>query len=330
VAASRRYPLEVGSTAPIATPANAAKRTSEERIGIAAAIAAAIIYGAAYPATAVALRSFSPLAVAGLSCTLALVIVTGLAAARVLPSPAVEAMTRPRLARLTVLSLLGGILFIVGVNIAVAIAGSTITGFVAPLYAVFATMFAVPLLGERIRSTTVLAFGLAFVGTALLAGPGPTGAPAGGVVLALVSAAMFGLYLVLARRWGAAYRLDGTLITIANLVGRGPILLVAAFVLEPGRVIPTHPDPAAILALLTIVFGSSTSGNLLLIASVRRIPAGRASVALLLTPVASAAIAAIVLGDRLPPAGVLGAALILAGIALATGALMRRRGLVAD
>ena len=62
---------------------------------MAAAIAAAVIYGAAYPATAVAIRSFSPLAVAGLSCTLALVIVVGLAITGVLPAPAVGSMTRP-------------------------------------------------------------------------------------------------------------------------------------------------------------------------------------------------------------------------------------------
>ena len=90
---------------------------------MAAAIAAAIIYGAAYPATAVALRSFSPLAVAGLSCTLALVLVVGLAVAGVLPRPAVASLTWPRLSRLIVLALLGGILFITGVNIAVAITG---------------------------------------------------------------------------------------------------------------------------------------------------------------------------------------------------------------
>ena len=113
-------------------------------------------------------------------------------------------MTGPRLIRLVALALLGGILFIAGVNIAVAIAGPTITGFVAPLYAVFGTLFAVPLLGERIRPATFVAFGLAFAGTALLAGAVPTSAAAGGVALALVSAAMFGLYLVLARRWGAA------------------------------------------------------------------------------------------------------------------------------
>ena len=296
---------------------------AEERIGLAAAIAAAIIYGAAYPATAVALRSFSPLAVAGLSCTLALLIVGSLAAAGVLPRPGVDSMTWPRLSRLVTLALLGGVLFIVGVNIAVAIAGPTITGFVAPLYAVFATLFAVPLLGEHVRPTTILAFGLAFIGTGLLAGAVPAGAPLGGIALGLLAAAMFGLYVVLARRWGAPYRLDGTLITIANLLGRGPVLLLAAWLLDPAKVIPAAPDPAAIIALLTIAFGSSAAGNLLLMASVRRVPAGRASSALLLTPVASAVIAAVVLGDRLSPTGLVGAACILVGMALASGLLGR-------
>ena len=134
---------------------------------------------------------------------------------------------------------------------------------------------------------------------------------------------MFGLYVVLARRWGARYRLDGTLVTIANLLGRGPVLLAAAFLLDPGKVVPAAPDPAAIVALLTIAFGSSAAGNLLLMASVRRVPAGRASGALLLTPVASAVIAAVVLGERLSPMGLVGAACILVGMALASGLLGR-------
>ncbi len=303
---------------------------ADARLGMGAAIGAAVIYGAAYPATAVALRSFSPLAVAGLSCTLALVIMVGLVAAGFLPRMSSATMDRPRLARLTLLSLLGGLLFIVSVNIAVAISGPTITGFVAPLYAVFATVFAVPLLGERIRASTVVAFVLAFAGTVLLAGTVPTGVPPGGVLLALAAAAMFGLYVVLARRWSRPYHLDGTLITIGNLVGRGPVLLVAAAVLNPGPVIPAQPDPAAVVALLTIVFGSSTSGNLLLLAAVRRVPAGRASAALLLTPVASAVIAAVVLGDRLPPLGVAGATLILAGMAVASGLFGWRRAAVVE
>ena len=39
------------------------------------------------------------------------------------------------------------------------------------------------------------------------------------------AAVMFGLYIVLARRWGRRYALDGTLVTIANLAARGPLLL---------------------------------------------------------------------------------------------------------
>lgn len=295
---------------------------------MAAALAAAVIYGAAYPATAVALRSFSPLAVAGLSCSLALVIVIGLVLSGVLPKLPDTTMTTPRLARLVLLGLLGGLLFIVGVNIAVAISGPTITGFVAPLYAVLATLFAVPLLRERVRVTTLVAFGLAFTGTAFLAGAVPTGTPVLGVLLALAAAAMFGLYVVLARRWGRRYHLDASLVTIAILVARGPVLLIAALIMDPGRVVPAAPDPAAMIALLTIVFGASISGNLLLMASVRRVPAGRTSAALLVTPVASAVIAAVVLGERLSPIGILGAGLILAGMAIASGLLALRRAKV--
>ena len=104
-------------TAPVTTLAADQSRAREERLGVAAAAGAAIVYGAAYPATAVALRSFSPLAVAGISCTLALVAVIGLALAGVLSRPAVDSLTGPRLIRLLILALLGGVLFIVGVNI---------------------------------------------------------------------------------------------------------------------------------------------------------------------------------------------------------------------
>ncbi len=298
---------------------------ADARAGMAAALGAAVVYGAAYPATAIALRSFSPLAVAGLSCTLAVLVVIGLAAGGVLPRPGLSDMSIARAWRLGALAVLGGIGFIVGVNIAVAASGPTITGFIAPLYAVLATLFAVPLLGEPIRSTTLVAFALAFAGTALLAGAVPAGEAAAGVVFALGSAALFGLYLVLARRWGARYRLDGTLIVIANLVGRGPVLLVAALILDPAGVVPASPDPGAIIALLSIAFGASMVGNLLLMASVRRIPAARTSAALLLTPVASAAIAAVLLGERLPPGGLVGAGLILAAMGFASGIVTWRR-----
>ena len=69
--------------------------------------------------------------VAGLANSIALVIVVGLAVVGVLPRTSPEPLTPPRLARLVVLASLGGLLFIAATNIAVALSGPTITGFVA-------------------------------------------------------------------------------------------------------------------------------------------------------------------------------------------------------
>jgi probable blue pigment (indigoidine) exporter len=291
----------------------------DERLGLAFAAVAAIIYGAAYPATAIALRSFTPLGIAALACTLALPVVIGLGAIGWLPRPSFAGLDRPRLIRLVVLSALGGLVFIAAINVAVALSGPTITGFVAPLYAVAAALLAVPLLGERVRGATIVAFAIAIAGTVLLAGGVPDTDSLLGVAMALAGALCFGLYIVLARRWGRRYALDGTLVTIGNLVGRGPILLVVELLRAPGSLIPAAPDPAAVISVLAIALGPSSAANLLLMASVRRVPAGRTSAVLLLTPISSALFAALLLQDLLAPIQVVGAALILIGIAVASG-----------
>ncbi len=294
------------------------------RLGLALSAGAAVLYGAAYPATAVALRSFTPLGIAALACTLALPVVIGLGLTGILPRPARAAFTRPSLARLAVLALLGGVAFIAATNIAVALSGPTVTGFVAPLYAVAAALLAVPVLGERVRPATLAAFGLAVIGTAMLAGVRPEGDALLGVAMAGLAAILFGLYIVLARRWGRPYHLDGTLVTIANLIGRGPVLLLVELLRAPATLLPASPDPGAVIALLSIAFGASSTANLLLIASVRRVPAGRAAAALLLTPISSALIGIALLGERLSPVELAGAGLIVAGIAGASGLLDRR------
>lgn len=297
----------------------------DERAGLLFAVGAAILYGAAYPATAIALRSFTPLGIAGLACTLALPVVVVLGAIGWLPRPSVRGLDGPRLLRLAVLSGLGGGGFIAAVNLAVLLSGPTITGFVSPLYAVAAAGLAVPLLGERLRGVTIASFGLALLGTALLAGGAPDVVSLAGVLMALLAAVMFGLYIVLARRWGRPYQLDGTLITIANLIGRGPVLLVVEAVRAPGTLFPGEIDPRAVVAVVTIAFGSSSSANLLLMASVRRVAARRTSAALLLTPLSSAILAALFVGERLGTVQLVGAGLILAGIAGASGLLRSRR-----
>jgi probable blue pigment (indigoidine) exporter len=296
----------------------------DERRGLAAAAGAAILYGAAYPATAIALGSFTPLGIAGIACTIALPFVIAAAALGIVTPPSRAAWNPASLIRLAVLATLGGFAFIAATNIAVSLSGSTVTGFVAPLYAVAAAVLAVPILGERLRPATAGAFGLALIGTALLAGVDPSATSLAGVAFAVAAALLFGLYLVLARRWGSRYALDGSLVTIANLIGRGPLLLLVELVRSPGTLIPPHPEPAAVLAVLSIAFGSSSTANLLLMASVRRVPARRTSAVLLLTPISSAILGAVLLGDGLTAQGAIGALLILLGIAGASGVVLRR------
>jgi probable blue pigment (indigoidine) exporter len=185
------------------------------------------------------------------------------------------------------------------------------------LYAVAAALLAVPVLGERVRGATMVAFAIAIAGTVLLAGGVPDTDSLLGVAMALGGALCFGLYIVLARRWGRRYALDGTLVTIGNLIGRGPILLVFELVRAPASLVPAAPDPAAVVALLAIALGPSSAANLLLMASVRRVPASRTSAVLLLTPISSALFAAVLLQDLLAPIQLVGAALILVGIAVA-------------
>lgn len=286
-----------------------------------AAAGAAMGFGVSYPLTAVALRSWAPLGAAAVQGTCALVLIGALALLGILPRPSEATFTRRGLSRLAVLGLLGGVVFIAGMNAAVALAGPTITGFVATLYAVFAALLAVPILGEQLRMGTLLSFGVALVGTLLLAGFEPSGDAVTGIVFGLVAAVGFSLYLVLARRWTVTVGLDGTSITMANMIGRGPVMLVAQLALDPAGVFPGEVQAASALAMVGLILLPSMLSQLLIIASVKRVPARRTGSLLLLTPLTSAVVSLVALGERPAPNELLGGVLVILGIAGASGAL---------
>ena len=296
-------------------------RLTREQVGIAAAAGAAVLFGLSFPITVFALRSFTPIGTAALSCTIAFVVLLLLAALGVVPRPMLRERTRANGARLAFVALVGGLSFIACANIAIALSGPTIAGFVSSLYAVLATFFAIPLLGERVRPVVVAALILSLVGTALLAGFAPLGSSALGILFGVTAAVSFGLYLVNARRWGPPHGLTGTIVVLALLFGRGPLLLLVELVREPASLLPAHPDPAALLAIAYLVIGPMLVAQIFIVASVGRVPARRTSASLLLTPLCSAIGAYVLLGDRLTPPELLGAALLLLGIAGASGVL---------
>jgi drug/metabolite transporter (DMT)-like permease len=294
-------------------------RLSREQVGIASAAGAAVLFGLSFPITVFALRSFTPLGTAALSCTIAFVILAVLAAVGIVPRPALRERSLANFGRLGFIALVGGLSFILCANVAISLSGATIAGFVSSLYAVLATFFAIPILGERVRPRVVLALFVSLVGTALLAGFAPIGGSALGIGFGVVAAVSFGLYLVFARRWGPTHGLTGTIVVLALLFGRGPVLFLVELIREPASLAPPNPDPTSLLALAYLVIGPMLIAQILIVASVARVPARRTSASLLLTPLCSAIGAYVLLGDRLNAIELVGAGLLLLGIAVASG-----------
>jgi drug/metabolite transporter (DMT)-like permease len=300
---------------------------SEARTGALTAAGAALLFGSSYMATAFALRAFGPLAIGAWRGVAAWAIVGGLMiGGRLDGRAALATLDRGGWLRLGLLGMLGGPVFLVAMNLAVGGSGATIAAFVVGLYAVLAALLGPPLLGERLGLGPVVAFVVALLGTAFLAGLDPgSERPFGlgsGIGAGLIGATSFALYLVLTRRWARTLRLPGAAVAMANFAASA-VVLVPLTLLIPGQSLlasGTGPDTAvAIVALAWLIVGSSVAAQLLLVAGVRRLPARVSSAFLLLNPLAASGLAALLLGERLSPIQLAGAALVLTGIALATG-----------
>jgi DME family drug/metabolite transporter len=290
--------------------------------GLSAALAA-VLYGSAYVAIAIALDGFTPIGVAlwrGLLGALALGLVLSLPH---LADHRPHRLGRPALARLGVLGLTGGGIFVLAMNVAVALSGATITAFVAGLYAVAAALLAIPLLGEPLERRTVVAMLAALAGTALLSDVVSGGGQPVGIAMALTAATSFGLFLVLSRRWSASYGLSGPVVGVASLAISALVALCLALV-SGDRVAVGQPGASAVLAVGWVALGPGALASVLVVIGMRRLRAQTASLLLLLNPPTAALLAIVLLGERLGPVQVAGAALILGAIGSASGIRPRR------
>ncbi len=302
--------------------------------GTSAAIAVAVLFGSSYVATAFQLRGFTPLGGALWRSAIATVVLTVIWGWRAWRrrhearrrGPGARSGSAPplagRLARLLVLGLLGGLVFIIGMNVAVSRVGAAVTAFVAGLYAVLAALFAPLVLGERLPGGSIAGFLVALVGTALLAQLGASG-EATGLAAAGMAAAAFALYLVLIRRWSASMQIEplGIALVGAATPALGLALLLGLF--RPSDAAPTSFPADAAVATVWLVFVAA-AGPILTAVALRRIEARRASSMLLLNPITATVLAVIMLGERPSPPQLLGGLLVLAGIAVSsdvTGAL---------
>ncbi|HEX2142802.1 MAG TPA: DMT family transporter [Candidatus Limnocylindria bacterium] len=294
-------------------------------LGATFAALTAVLYGTSYVGTGIALASFGPLTVASLRGLLGLL---ALGVFLLLPVGIrwrQGLLPRSSWVRLLVLGIIGGPLFLASMNTAVSLSGATITSFVAGSYAVLAAALAIPLLRERLSLRIGLGLGLALLGTALLAELHARPDELRGIGWGLAAAVAFAVFLVLSRRWVSPYGLDSATVAITTLaltpLGAGAVALVA------GERLPVAPEPAAVAAIAWLAIGPGAAAAMLVVGSMRRLSAARASAFLLLNPPVATLGGALLLGERLSPLQLVGALLVLVAIGTATGAWRLLAGL---
>lgn len=290
-------------------------------------------FGSAYVATSFALLALGPVPAAAWRCGLATLFVgaslavrgrRGWAAGAAGPAGALRPDVSPlapgivaRGARLLVLATLAGPLFLASMNLAVAHVGAAIAAFVAGLYAVLSAVIAPVLLPERLTSRVLVGFILALAGTALLSEMGATAVDLEGMAWGLIAATSFAMYLVLARRWSEAYRLDGLVVAFANVALAAVVLGGFLLVVDPASLLPVALPVESVVAMAWLA-AVAALGPVLTVASLRLIPAARTATFLLLNPITATVLAGVLLGERPTPLQVAGGVLVLLGMAAAT------------
>ena len=275
----------------------------------------ALLWGSAIPITRVLLEDLPPLGAAAWRTLLAAGGVALLAALRGEGGRLWPAAGH-RL-RLTTLAMLGGALFLTGMNLAIFLTGASISSFVIGTYPLLAVVVAAFLLDESLTRRVLLALAVAAAGLVLLARPGGNHVELLGVALALGAALSFATYLGLARRWASAENLPTLTIAFWLLVSSMTVTGLLQALIEPAG-LRLDLSMAGWAALIWLAWPASALPHVLVIATFRRMPAGRAAPFLLLMPISGALIAAALLGERLDLLQLLGAGLILVGIGAAT------------
>jgi drug/metabolite transporter (DMT)-like permease len=184
--------------------------------------------------------------------------------------------------------------------------------------------------GERPSRATLAALPIVLVGVVLISGIVGTGAygadPTLGVVLGVLTALCYAGYLLLIRLGGRDLRRPAGPVAIATLA----TALVASGIGAAGGDLDLTPGPASLFWLAILGITSQSVGYLCISISLPRLPAVITSIILLVQPVVTVGLSMVLLGERPSVGQLLGVALVIGGIAIATVPLARvRDGLVA-
>lgn len=195
--------------------------------------------------------------------------------------------------------------------------------YTAPVFTALGLHLLVP--AERLRRRQWLGVAVAFGGIALafLGGSGQGALTAGalwGDLCAVLAGAAWGATTVVVRS-SSLSEAPATETLLYQLAGGFALLLVASLALRAG---PTTLTRASVASLLFQAIVVSFASYLTWFWLLRRYLATRLSVFSFMTPIFGVAFGVIVLGDPVTPAFGAGAALVLAGITVVSGAGLHR------
>ena len=186
------------------------------------------------------------------------------------------------------------------------------TGLVALLlyvYPVLVTLLAVALGWERLNRRTLVLMAIAMAGLAITLGGKLEGQPLG-IGLALLSAAVYAVYILLGNRLTQrADALAATLVVMAAAaLGNG------ALALADGGALP-H-DPLAWLAIVAIALFSTVIAIAAFLVGIKVIGAAQASIVSTLEPVITLCLGVAVLGESVSASQLVGGMLVLLAVVL--------------
>jgi DME family drug/metabolite transporter len=216
----------------------------------------------------------------------------------------------------------GGLVALFEVAYQFGIAGAGVAGAAALLYTapVIVAILAVPVLGERLTALRLALAGVVMAGAALTVtggshggvGASSTGSSlaqgvAGGALAALSYAGTTLLARYAVPRYGAV-----RVLFYEILGGTAVLALVLPLAGHPPAPPPT---PAAWSFTLALTLATVLLANFAFFAAARRIEAAPVSVAATIEPVVGALLALLLLGQHLTPAGWVGLAMVVSGVA---------------
>jgi DME family drug/metabolite transporter len=187
---------------------------------------------------------------------------------------------------------------------------------------VFTGLLSWLLLRERPRSSWVMATSVCVVGLALLVGSGASSPDVDpvGLLLALASGLGYAVYTVAAKRlMNDGHRSDEVM---AAAFGLGGLVLLPVLLTQPLAWLAT---PGGLVMALWLGLATTTAAYVLFGRGLRHLPAGPVTTLVLAEPVVATVLGVVVLGESLEPLGWLGAAFVLAGLALQGVASARDR-----